>query len=368
MLLKKFFFSLQYFGPEKRITGKGVIKMKKIIAILMAAALTACGTEPAPISVETGLPADPPMIAVPNETAAEPTAENNAEPEAQEPEAVAEQDEPETPSYTVGEALEADDYPAGIDAGLEICEKYREALVLKMTNNTKENVDRGSKFRIDIRQDDGWHRLVSGSDIMFPALNVWMEPGETAYDVIALDKFFGEMPNGEYRVVKEFSPESDFDNPTVLCAEFVLDDGDMPKQPGIPDVLAALDRPADGLTLYQKSPENEALSGGVTLMLKNDGDEDAEFGESYRLIRKLGDRWYYVRMVTDYPIMTGVLLTAPAGSEVEIDWVRPETDYGALPAGEYGVVIPVNVAGEQKEVVCEGVSLPALCGVKREGE
>ena len=97
--------------------------MKKIIAILMAAALTACGTEPAPISVETGLPADPPMIAVPNETAAEPTAENNAEPEAQEPEAVAEQDEPETPSYTVGEALEADDYPAGVDVGLEICEK-----------------------------------------------------------------------------------------------------------------------------------------------------------------------------------------------------------------------------------------------------
>ncbi len=336
--------------------------MKKILAILMAAALTACGTEPAPISVETGLPADPPMIAVPNETAAEPTAENNAEPEAQEPEAVAEQDEPETPSYTVGEALEADDYPAGIDAGLEICEKYREALLLKMTNNTKENVDRGSKFRIDIRQDDGWHRLVSGSDIMFPASNVWMEPGETAYDVIALDKFFGDMPNGEYRVVKEFSPESDFDNPTVLCAEFTFDDGDMPKQPGIPDVLAALDRPADGLTLYQKSPENEALGGGVTLTLKNDGDEDAEFGESYRLIRKLGDRWYYVRMVTDYPIMTGVLLTAPAGSEVEIDWVRPETDYGALPAGEYGVVIPVNVAGEQKEVVCEGVSLPALAG------
>lgn len=349
--------------------------MNKILVIFLAAVfLSGCGAGRAsspdvsknlkipPIAngIETGFPDEPPILAASDATLNDPpdtscdilSGKCHEEPK-EEISDMPGNDDPNNLGYVIGESAKLQEYPKTEKLDVSIEEKYREALVVKIVNSTDEPIDRGGAFHLEKKIDGKWYRFESPYDMMFPASNVWMEPGSTDYDIVSLKYFYQDMPNGEYRYVKAFSPESDFTSPIWIAVEFSLDESDLSNQPGIPGKMLSNADTAKGLELSLMRPTRPVGETGnsVVLKLKNNSDQDAEYGEYFRLLRKIGNNWYYVDEIVDNRPMPAILLTTPAGSESLIDWIDL-TAYGDLPEGCYGIEIPININGEEKTVFC----------------
>ena len=348
--------------------------MKKLCCVIFAAAilLSACkadtgGDDPgvpeesiSPIAggISTGFPDPGAGIDIPEDIG------ESLPGETEEPLAEGDYEKPAEPDirFTVSEdPAETQEYAESDEVTLTVAEKYREVVIIKMENLTGENVDIGTIFSVEVKTDGAWHRLESVGGPMFPMTNVWLEAGGTAYDLVNLDAFFGDLPDGEYRITRDFNKESDYNNPVCLAAEFSLGSEDVPGKPGIPETWGYIlgregEKTAEGLELNVKEGENTASDGGgVKLILKNGSDADAEYGMNFRLLRLIGNRWYYIRETVDNRPSPAVLLTTPAGGESELDWVKWTQFYGELPDGRYAVEIPVTVAGAQKYVFCADV-------------
>lgn len=360
--------------------------MKKLWTVIFAAMilLSACSTEaggqnandvsgmpeedvlPIAGGIETGFPNVDTGFEIPEDSGVESVTEYDAEDMAENKDSsvaeTANEPDPDAPGFNISkEAAEIQEYRESDEVKMTIDKKFREAIVIKMENLTGEAVDRGSSFRVEVKVDGKWHRLEHSQELQFPMCNVWIDPDSTDYDIIALSDIYGILPDGEYRICKYFNKESDFDNPIYLAAEFSLGEDDTTGKPGVPDdgygyILGRENEAstvAQGLELTVKEGEDrDNDSGGIKLILKNNSDTDAEYGENFRLLTLVGNKWYYVREVVDNRPMSAVLLTTTAGSESELDWINWAPFYGDLPQGEYGVEIQVNVGGEQKYVFC----------------
>lgn len=266
----------------------------------------------------------------------------------------------DAPDFGIAEqAAAVQDYSESDEVRMTIDKKFREAVVIKMENLVGEPVDRGSSFTVEAKIDGEWRRVESYKGITFPMCNVWMDPESTCYDIIPLYDFFGNLPDGEYRVCKRFNKESDFDNPILLAAEFSLGSEDTPGKPGTPDgayrYIYGRENEDSEIAEAIELTVKEIGDGGATLILRNNGEADAEYGENFRLLTRIGDRWHYIRETVENRPVSAVLYTTPAGGESEIDWVSWRGCYGDLPAGEYAVEIPVNVGGEELVAFCGGI-------------
>lgn len=317
--------------------------MKKIFALILAGlTLCSCGAkpdEPAVSADPAAAPIDAPAFDLPPKTKIADVSDIQNPTETEASEDVLDEPEPVEPQswFEIGDEDDRDFADSDL-IDFEIAEKYRETLVLRIKNLSDEPMDRGGAFIIEKNIDGKWHRLYSQSDIMFPATNFWVEPGEEAFDIISLEKFFGEMPDGNYRIVKDFNPESDYQNPIELAVEFDFDDDDLPNLPGQPDVMMLPDKIEEGLELTADADK---------AVLRNLTDRDAEYGENFRLARLIGGKWYYLRETEPDRPVPAILLTTPAGAESELDWVDVGV-YGELPEGRYGIAIAVNLGGEEK--------------------
>ncbi len=88
--------------------------------------------------------------------------------------------------------------------------------------------------------------------------------------------------------------------------------------------------------------ENTLTPTGATLILKNDGAVDIQYGNPYRIEIKIDNEWHKIN-VELYFTLPAYGLKSNESKEIEINW---QNGYGKLTTGEYRIIKSINIEKE----------------------
>ena len=73
--------------------------------------------------------------------------------------------------------------------------------MLILTNGGDETITYGETYEIEIKRDAEWHRINAKMDFTLPAYP--LDPGESHEIELDWETFYGKLPKGTYRIIKE---------------------------------------------------------------------------------------------------------------------------------------------------------------------
>ena len=208
-----------------------------------------------------------------------------------------------------------------------------DGMTVSYVNERNETVMYGTNYHIEKLADDEWHWIHANEHVGFPMTSWYLEPGETYVEYVYWADIYGGLPDGEYRIVKGFYINGENDLVNVAC-EFTVEregksaePGDITRWTGTPDIV-------DGLAV---SVVPESLTAqGLQLEITNLRETYVDYGEEYAVWKKVGSRWYQLKMLNIIDVTDLAYILEPGDSvTLTIDWSRV---YGELPEGEYCIV------------------------------
>lgn len=118
------------------------------------------------------------------------------------------------------------------DVSFYVTKHYTNAAEICIENHSDEILYYGEPFFIEKKIDGEWYSIKPIEQIMWFMILKNIEVGSTLTYEIVWDDYYGILPNGEYRIIKEFSL-GDYDSPNeeiYLAAEFTIDPTDETKE------------------------------------------------------------------------------------------------------------------------------------------
>ena len=94
---------------------------------------------------------------------------------------------------------------------------------MQLINYTGENYEYGSEFSIEYQKNGTWYSIIPKEDMNFNMMAYLLEDNTTKELDINWENFYGKLPNGKYRIIKNFSKEKNRSEDVYVSAEFVIE-------------------------------------------------------------------------------------------------------------------------------------------------
>lgn len=200
-------------------------------------------------------------------------------------------------------------------------------------NERDEQVLYGSSYKVAKKVDGEWRWLVKNEMIAFPAIALYLEPGEELLEYIYWEDLYGELENGDYMLVKDFNIHHGQVSHDIICEFSVSNYGESVKPGDIWKMAAWVNEPDYIYIDNFDMNVSESSASGAKIVIKNDRDTPVLYGHDYAVCKKMGSKWYFIKYIDIYDITTEAF-PIESGGEVTLD-LNWEKSYGELPAGEY---------------------------------
>lgn len=91
-----------------------------------------------------------------------------------------------------------------INLSKDAYEMVPEEMNLVITNQTGEEYSYGLDYWLEVQLEDTWYVLPADEELSFAALAVILQADGINSEVVELKQYRAELPDGRYRIVKEF--------------------------------------------------------------------------------------------------------------------------------------------------------------------
>ena len=106
---------------------------------------------------------------------------------------------------------------------LSITDYYKTGMKFAITNSNDTNITFGEDYKLQKLVNDSWESIpyINDTNWAFKAIAIMLSPNASSDKSINWEYMYGELPNGTYRIVKDFFVNG---NRCEVACEFVIDD------------------------------------------------------------------------------------------------------------------------------------------------
>ena len=106
---------------------------------------------------------------------------------------------------------------------ISVVEAEKTAVQFQMKNPTNQTYCYGKAYRLEVRKSGEWYEMVLSPNAAYTLEEILLRPGEVKIDTHAWP---GELPPGQYRLIKEIYPEKAREDVLNIGAEFSVGGGE----------------------------------------------------------------------------------------------------------------------------------------------
>lgn len=95
--------------------------------------------------------------------------------------------------------------------------------LIKITNQTNDLYYYGNSFSIEYKKKDEWYYLMPIEEMIFTMQAILIKPNETKEINVEWESYYGKLPVGKYRIIKNVFQKNEIQNDIPIAVEFTIE-------------------------------------------------------------------------------------------------------------------------------------------------